>query len=278
MVRTLFQSWAMRLMGGCILLATLSYVVVYQFEPFPTPWNDLFLNGLTFLAAGTVAIIAFYLVRYFDVGEPQRRIWLSFTLGVGLWAIAEAIWVIMVPLNMEASGLTAADIFWVVAYGFFADSLLTQYRVIYSTPHPIERKRLVGILLAVLLSTIVVTLLAQWLGGNAEQTWWVTLVQVFYPVADLALAIAALRLARLFGRGLWGLAWMGLLVFVVADGLYSLLNLVGLYAISAEQGNPLSLVSDTLYLDAYLILMLACLAQLLFMRRGPTVSEIADLE
>lgn len=105
--------------------------------------------------------------------------------------------------------------------------------------------------------------------GKTEQAWHETLLLVFYPYADLALAVAAILLARAFGRGLWGRAWIGLLVMSVSDAIYSVLEFSGIYSASAEQGNLLSLLADVSYFASYVLLALFCIAQLVLLRHGP---------
>ncbi len=60
--------------------------------------------------------------------------------------------------------------------------------------------------------------------------------------------------------------WAGLFVFALADVLYAWLVESGLYATSAETGNLLSLIADTSYIAAYLVIALGFLSFFLFIR------------
>jgi len=104
---------------------------------------------------------------------------------------------------------------------------------------------------------------------GSEYGWLGTFISAFYPMVDLALAVAALTLAYAFGRGQWARPWLALLVFAAADALCSWLDITGIYVFAEGEGNILSLIANVLYLDAYAILALACHDQLLLLRHGP---------
>ena len=255
-----------------IILLTAAYALLYQFQPLPAEWNNAILNFSFAVAAGAGALAATLTWKQFQPGEAPRRIWGFFALGLWGWASAETIWAIYAMLLEEVPDVTLADIPWVGSFGFFAIAFLLQFRLIFATQPRQERKWLGGAVGGVLLAALVGTWLLRTLGGETEQTWPETYLAVFYPFADLALALAAIKLGQVFGRGMWGRAWMGLLVMVGSDLLYSFLTFSGLYAQSASNGNPLSLTADTLYFDAYLLLALACYTQYLLLRHGPPAS------
>jgi hypothetical protein len=252
-----------------IIILTTVYVLLYQFQPLPVEWNNAILNFSFAVAAGLGALAATLTWRQFQPGEMPRRIWGFFALAMWGWASAEVIWGIYALLMEEVPEVTLADVPWVGSFALFAISFLLQFRLIFATSPSQERKWLAGATGGVLLAALAGTWLLRAFGGETEQTWSETYLAVFYPCADLALALAAIKLGRVFGRGMWGRAWMGLLVMVGADLLYSFLTFSGLYAQSAENGNPLSLIADTLYFDAYLLLALACYTQYLLLRHGP---------
>lgn len=259
-----------------IVVVTIAYVLVYQFQPLPGSWNDTILNFSYSVAAGLGALAATLVWKQFQPGEMPRRVWGFFALGLWGWTLGETLWAIFAVTMDEVPDLSLADLPWVGAYVFFAISFFLQFRLIYGVRRAAERKLLILGLCVSVLGALLGTLLMRGLGGETEQTWLETYVAVFYPLADLVLVIAAVKLWRVFGRGMWGRAWIGLLVMAIADLLYSFLTFSGLYAQSASDGNPLSLLADTLYFDSYLLLAVACYAQYLLLRHGPpaTAAEI----
>ncbi len=252
-----------------IVIVTIVYVLVYQFLPLPGSWNDMILNFSYSVAAGLGALAATLTWKQFQPGEMPRRVWGFFALGLWGWTLGETLWAIFAMTMEEVPDLTVADVPWVGAYTFFAISFLLQFRLIYGGRRDAERKWLALGVGGSLLAALAGTLLMRGLGGETEQTWLETYVAIFYPLADLVLVMAAIKLWRVFGRGMWGRAWIGLLVMAISDLLYSFLTFSGLYAQSASDGNPLSLVADTLYFDSYLLLAVACYAQYLLLRHGP---------
>ncbi len=247
---------------------TLGYVYIYQQMPLPEGWNDIVLNFSIALAALAGAIISSFIWIRFEKGEAPRSIWRPFAWGLWLWATAELSWAIS-DLFTEVPDISPIDIPWIAAFAPLGVSLLRQFRLVYSPARQQERKWLAIALGGVAGGTILTTLLLHLLAKSADQAWYETLLLVFYPFADLALAIPAILLARLFGRGLWGRAWIGLLVMAVSDAIYSVLVFSGIYASSAEQGNLLSLLADVSYFDAYLLLAISCVMQWVLLRYGP---------
>jgi hypothetical protein len=233
---------------------------------------------LTFLAAALSAVIVTCVWRQFDKDEPPHALWRNFTAALWCWTVAEGLWLVYALVYEDIPKISMIDFFWVIAYGFFAAAYLWQYRLIYATKRTQEVRWLGFSALGVLLATLVGTILLRQLGGGSEETWPETLLSVFYPIGDLALALAAINLARIFGRGLWGRAWYGLLVLVISDAGYAVISFTGIYSSSVEKGNYWSLLIDTLYFDAYVLLALACLAQLLLLHYGPPQSKAAELD
>jgi hypothetical protein len=264
---------ALGAIAGFAILA--SYVYLYQVQPLETFWNDFWLCAIYVIAATLAAIISTLVALRFRKTDQPRRIWVYFSLGLWFWAIAELVWMIYAYSVEEIASVSIADAIWVFAYMFFALSFVYQFRLIHSTTRKQETTWLGGIVTAALLVTAVITTFLH-RAGETEQTWFETFVIVSYPVGDLVIGLAALRVSQIFGRGLWGQVWWGLIVFAFSDALYSWLDFSGIYANSVEAGNPLSLTTDLVYISAYLIVALACLSQVLLMQHGPRLRKIVD--
>jgi len=169
---------------------------------------------------------------------------------------------------MEVPTLSPPNACWVGGYIFFAVALVLQWRLVF---RPTRRQEQWGIAGGVA-ATLVLTLIGAWvLMQYAGSEWGLTVIlDAFYPAGDLVLALVALALARAFGGGLWAKPWVGLLAFVFADAAYTWTYDLGIY--TPTPGDPgffMTVLVDTLYLDAYLIVALACYAQLLLIQNGP---------
>jgi len=250
-----------------VCLLTAAFFYIYWVYPLPGDWNDNLLNfSFTFVAL-LAAGIATLNYQHFKRGEPLRRVWMNLALGLWGWVLAEAIWACL-TLFMEVPDISLADIPWVGAYFFLMAAFIHQFRVITLPTPAQERKWLRIVLLVLLIGPVLVTQLERAL-WNTEQTWFDTYVSIFYVFADLTLAVAAIKIARIFGRGLFGRAWIGLLAFVISDLFYSALLITGLYAQSAKSDSVLSMFADAVYFDAYLITALALLTNYVLFRFGP---------
>jgi hypothetical protein len=237
--------------------------------------NENLLNFSFTFASLLAAGIATLIFLTFKRGEPLRRVWLNFAIGLWGWALAETIWAIL-ALIMEVPDISLADIPWIGSYIFLAIAFVYQFRLIAQFTLAQERRWHRIALLVVLIGPLLVTQLMRtvWV---TEQRWIDTYVSVFYVFADLILGLAALTIARVFGRGLLGQAWIGLLTFAVSDFFYSALLITGLYAQSAKGDSLLSMFADALYFDAYLITALALLKQYLLLHFGPGPTPASEL-
>lgn len=259
---------ALTLMAGFIIL----YVLIYLFTPLPAPWSDIYLNLAIDIPALLAAVFATLVWRTFSTDDAPRPVWLYFALGLWSWTIAEFSWTIIWLVQGDVPIPFIPDIFWILAYIFLSLSFMFQYRLVTRTGIRTELFWMAGAALAIVGATLITTGLIVRNASGTEIHWSNTFFDIFYVYGDLGITLAALGLARLFGRGLWGRMWIALIVMTLSDALYSIVELSGLYALSAESGNLLSLVIDTLYALAYLILAMACYGQYLLVRHGPSLS------
>lgn len=265
--------WALLLALGMAIL----YIVVYSAVPFPEPWSDYFLVWLFPIAAIAAAVLCTLVSLHFQRGEPPRRVWTNFALGLGCWALAEVIYAIYYVIDPDVPAISWTDAPWVLGHVPYALAFIFQYRLLFN----LNRKQSIGWLIFAFGGVMLGALLGAWLmvrfGPDSGTSWVEVFLSTFYVAADLAMMIAAVGLARLFGRGLWGQAWVGLMAFTLSDGLYSVLDFSGLYGATIATGNWLTLLVDTVYLEAYLLMALACYVQYLLMRYGPALEpQIQD--
>ena len=246
-------------------LYLLMYVVIYQVEPFSEFWNIVLTNLLVQVASLATAMMALSIWRLYEKADRPRHVWSPFTIALFLWFIAELSWGYLNVTQGEVP-VGLPDLFWVTAYPAFGLALFFQYQIVaQATP----RDSLIRILIVVLFVMIFTTLTYFVMYSITESSYgWSAAINFFYPVADFALAVIAFRMARRFSGGAFSRPWMGLLVFAGADLIYAWLQISGLYTWSIDQGNLLTTVSDTVYLGAYLVMLIALLYQRLFLKYG----------
>lgn len=239
-----------------------AYIAIYLKGSFPGMWNDILLNLLLILSAAFAASVATMLWLHYERGETPRRIWRYFAIGLWLWTVAELTYAYL-DLTREEVGIGLPDVFWVSAYIFFAHALFIQYRLL-ANPNRQDLLKRVGLaaLGFVVLYLLVYRLLISFIHVSSQPD---VLVNAFYPVADLFLAVIAIWLFRHFSGGAFARPWLGLLAFTFTDFLYAWIDTSGLY----DQANSnWAALFDTTYIVAYLILGLGLLSQWAFLRYG----------
>lgn len=247
------------------ILFILVYVFIYWFEPFSKFWNITLTNFFLVVAAFSAAFMALLIWRLYDKTDAPRRVWAPFTLALFLWHVAELTWgYINVTQGEVAIGWP--DVFWIVSYPIFGWALFQQYQIL--TNYPLRKllvRALISALFMVAFTTLTYLVLTSVAGTPRDLA---AVINSFYPVADLALAVIALRLARNFIGGAFSRPWFGLIVFAFADLIYAWLEISGLYTWSLEQGNLLTTISDVVYLSAYVVMGITLLYQWLFLKYG----------
>jgi hypothetical protein len=255
-----------------IVILALAYIFVYQTEPFPEPWPDIYLNLAIILPSILSAVLATLVWLSFQPQDGPRSVWKFFALGLWSWAVAETVWFGLWLIRGDVPTPSLADVFYVLALPLFAASFLLQYRLIFHPTPSQERTWLLAVLAGVLLLSVLGTFMLRSSSQGEDLSLGAAFLEVFYVAFDLAMLGAAIGLARLFGRGMWGRAWWGMLAFVLSDSLYSYVVNSGMYAQAIENGNLLSLVTDCSYAIAYMLMALACWSQLLLVWYGPSLA------
>jgi hypothetical protein len=263
-----------------ILLAL--YTWLYHFEPLTKPvsaqWNALVVDILTVIPALAAAILGILVTHHFKRGEPPFLIWLIFTLGWWAWVAGEVGGLVhdIVWYTVPYPDLTILDLFWTMGYLCFILALFFQFRLIYG------RERKIGIVYYILIvaATLLVNLgLTQWAlkaGLGKDISWFALYLAIFYPVCDVVAGIAALWLSFLFGRGMWGRPWWGLIAFAVAASINIYLWIGGSNLLSDRAYTTWDLISSIAYVGGYLVVAIAFLSNHLFIEHGPVISRKRD--
>ena len=261
-----------RIVLALFVLFIVAYVYVYLYTPFPPPWSDIYLLVAFVLPVWLAAIFATHVWLTFRRSDAPRPVWHYFSYGLWCWAFAELGWMVYWLVQKGIPNPSILDFFWLLGFLFFGLAFMYQFRLVDPGSIWNQLSWMIGITLATVAVALLTTALVIRSGYSHEPHFIGAFLDIFYVYADLGITLAALRLARLFGRGLWGRTWIALLVMTLSDALYSFLVLSGIYAFSVESGNPLSLLTDLLYALAYLIMAIVCYAQYLLVRHGPSLT------
>ncbi len=222
------------------------------------PGSTLITDGLIALIAAVATGFVVFCYRQFEKTEKPGRVWFHFALGVGLWTLGEVLWLVYSMFTDEVPLPSMGDVAWLSGYIFLTTSLLIQYRLIWGIHPRQERQILLLIGSAILVGSALIAY------GTENQDRMAVFINTMYPLADLALALAALKLAHTFGTGQWGRPWQALLVFALADAVYAWFIELNVYG----ENLILTSLADTIYFAAYIVLAVACYHQYLLVKRA----------
>jgi len=238
------------------------HLLVYWFEPLPGEWNTYIYYYLSLLSAWMAAILCTWVWRNYHPGEPAGRVWGFLAVGLSLWALGELIWLLCRPYYETFPEIFITDFFYLAGYLFYGASIFFQYRLI-TQPSPRQQyAALLGLAIGAPLAVVLLTVGLRSAGLGLDWSWAGMLLYACYPIGDALVGLSGLYLARLFGRGLWGRTWWGLVAFALSDGFAFWYDMGGYSLLSESADFYLNLLSDTLYLFGYLMVVLACLQYL----------------
>jgi len=242
------------------------YIYFYQFSALPQEQSDLILNLISVLAPLSSAIFATMIFLNFEPGDKPREVWKHLTIFIWLWAVGEFIWAGYLIFTGDVPLPSVGDAFWLAGFVFLTIALRKQYQSV--TLKAVSLWQILAIWAGVFVAAYLVLLLSQTEAdlGNYLEFW--------YAVADFAAGIAAIRIFLAFRGGRLSRPWIGLFVLGLSDSIYAWLIATDMYATSSAEGNLLSLVADTTYMAAYLVLATGFLATYLTLKYGLDVSKI----
>jgi hypothetical protein len=242
------------------------YIYFYQFSELPEEQNDLILNLVALLAPLLSAVFATRVFLNFEPGDKPREVWKYLTIFIWLWTAGEFIWAGYLIFVGDVPLPSFGDAFWLAGFVFLTIALRKQYQAVTLKPVPLWQ--ILAIWAGVFVLTYLVLMFAQAEAnlGNYLEFW--------YAVADFAAGIAAIRIFLAFRGGRMSRPWIGLFVLGLSDSIYAWLIATGMYAMSSAEGNLVSLVADTTYMAAYLVLATGFMATYLTLKHGLDVSRI----
>ncbi len=214
-------------------------------------------------------IMAGWLFR--DVGRKGSSAWLwgGITLGWTFWFLAELIWFSPVFTGQEISYPSLADIFWVLGYvpmGIGLGIRLSSLPARLGTTGRSILWLLTIVLILVLLYLFVWPLLLKFDPADVL----VSVLNVFYPLADLILLLIAVRLLLVFQKGSYGRSWLvlsiGFVLLVMGDLLFSFASNANIYYPDGIATLFSRLAVDAPYSLAYLVWIFALSTLHLFLK------------
>ena len=245
---------------------TALFVWDYVLAPFNELANAIIVNGATVLSALIVAVILTRITFYFHPQEAPFLIWAAFSVGMWLWAIAEAIWGYLYTTVGEVPVFSAADVLWFMGYIALTISLVRQYRLVFFNQVYTIRWAAFGIWMGILLSIETILLVTH------SEAPLEDFFRYFYVIADTIVGLSAGYLVYAFrGRAL-AIPWLTISSFVVTDILYISLTNTGAYD-WVMSGVSIALVADTLYLVAYFVVAWGVLGQYILLKTSSDHSQ-----
>ncbi|GAB4474474.1 MAG: hypothetical protein Kow00124_14490 [Anaerolineae bacterium] len=193
----------------------------------------------------------------FGRGEVLRAIWLSLTLGLLLWALAEGVAAYYeVILRQDIPYPSLADALWLLAYIPLSVGLYLRFR---SLRVALEARQWAYVLLPFLVILVpgLILVIMPLLLDVSYGTLVERLIGAAYPVGDLMLLLGVLLSALALAGGelgrMWRLVGGGFLVVAVSDLLFTYASWNGLYSYDSPL-NWLTAVIDLTYLASYILL------------------------
>ncbi len=235
------------------LLLTVGISLVFAFQQFYPDLMGPLSNIFPSICAGTAFVSsALCMRRYgFNLRKRFQSIWFFFTLGTGLWVLAELGWAIYYfILNVEVPYPSVADIFYL---GGYVPMFLGLVFYLKRFSAAMTRRKLALAVATIGGSTSLVVGLVLPIEFATDQPIVTIITNVSYPVLDLLLlSVTILSLAIFFGGTLarWWILFGGAAVlYIVGDELF-------LYQIAAGtyyNGN----LDDLIFLLGYMVFALA---------------------
>lgn len=231
--------------------------LIYFLKPLESGSMRQF-GDVSVVAASLYALILLtYALTTFSRKDKQRLGWILLSIGIGLYFLGEASWgYIELIMRIEVPFPSIADLFWLIGYLPLFAGLILIYKGMEVKLARYEKA--VFAVLGLLLFFVPFWFLLFPIIKSGEISVTEKLLDLAYPGLDIFLALPALAIVLIYGRGLLGRTWffisLGFLLFTVADLLFSYLTWIEKYKTG-------SLV-DLLWLSGYIMIAVAAISQI----------------
>lgn len=238
---------------GLSLVLAVFLVLFYGFQGFYPNIMYVFSNAFPPVIAGAALLAAVAALRRYrgNLRERFTLIWVSFTVGVGLWFLGEACWAFYTLfLGVEVPYPSFADAFWLAGYVPMFMGLFLYIKGFYRV---LSKRALYFHALVFLALALLVFAVLMPVSLTGDEGLNVLFADFAYPLFDAVLLFLSLMGSAVFFKGRIGKSWLflnaGLISYIIGDVLFSYTTAFGLYYC----GHPLELF----FHFGYLLLLLA---------------------
>lgn len=202
--------------------------------------TDLLFIPLT----GALLVLSLVIARRFRGSGKHGKAWIVFTLFAFSWFTAEQVWTVYEQIYEIDPWPSLADFFYISGY-----PLLFSFSIFYLYPLRKAISKKLVILSLIISVTVLVPTLILTLESDSWENGFETALAASYPILDAVVLCPALIGVSLFFRGqvnfLWSLICIAIVLNVIADTGFLILNIDGTYS----TGNPI----DLFYMWAYIL-------------------------
>jgi hypothetical protein len=225
---------------------------VYVFQGFYPEFISPLSNALfPVVASAAVFSSVFALRKYGPKLNKFLMVWMCFTVGMTLWFLGELSWAIYTfLLNVEIPYPSIADIFWLGGYIPLLIALFVYSRLFVSVLSN-RKKALIAAIIIILGVLVSAALIIPIMG--VEENLAILIIDLAYPLLDIALLSMALVGLAIFQKGGLGKSWLwiilGIMLNVAGDMIFSYTTAQGTY----YNGH----LSELLFIYGYLFFTIA---------------------
>ena len=238
--------------GSLFLVYVIINVFVIGGDAFVIALDD----NLTILLALGTSLLALTLLNQTRSSSRSRLLWRGLFVGWALWTVAEIIWAVYGYLGQDVPFPSIADLFWLAGYIPLGFGLISRLREMPEKLSKAQKVLLWVCSLAMVAFTVTFVVLPIFKAYDASQVAG-SIINIIYPLADLALLICTLRLVFVYRSGSYSLGWnllsAGFVLMTVSDLFYSYLYPLNLYFPDGKVNLLSSLGNEVPYNLAYLV-------------------------
>ena len=207
-----------------VLSVAFGVFLILLFIPFKGGQVALIAKDISNILFSLIALWVFYVAwSSSDANDVSKRIWGLFAVGMLLWAAAEIVWAYYeIILQIETPYPSLADILWIPGYFPFFWGLLLRYRMLNVR---LDRRRTALLILTTavfLLASIYFVLIPNIVEFDIARLGE-SLLNLFYPLSDLALFILSTLILFSFEKGRYAVTWMFVAIGFIAMSVSDLL-------------------------------------------------------
>jgi len=267
-IRTFSHKLKWLTVGGGLAVYLLINLLHFGGDDFVINLNNLIV--VPFALGAT--ILAFSLWWRTGKGDQSRPMWAGLTMGWALWSIAEGWWAVAALIDQVVHYPSVADVLWLAGYLPIYYAFWSRIRSLPEIVRPIQRLAMWATSLGVFFFTLFFILLPI-LQNNDPNAFWESVLNVLYPLADIALLLLVLKILFTYEGGMYGAAWrwlgLGFIFFAAGDLAFTYTNSHGLYYPDQQVNFISSFLVDIPYNLSYVL----CITAMLILRELQSIDH-----